>query len=747
MYYIGLNYQSPPAIPPNHVKRQELLNKIANNLLQATINPDKYGTTLTITGAGGFGKTSIAISLCYHQQVTKCFTDGFLYIELGPQAPDPNVKLKALYKLLINKDCDLNIAEHKIKQLAIDCCRNLLVIIDDVWHVEDAEPLLRAFSNNKTIITTRMNDIDQFIPSISSVTVSSMTQEEAICLLTTGVVDSSKLSQEEKELLYKLAQDVHLWPLPLSLIRGLLSYNLTQCQLSCRQAIQKIQDDLGHHGIAAFDKSNTEGEGANRRLAASACIEVTLKLVPKHLTDKYKSLILWTGIGTSLQTAVLNNLWDISKQEAENTVDALWGYGLVRFTEITISPNRSTQQCVEVHEVINQYIIERMDSKEFVLLSPLHRLKTAESIKVGLKRTFQQSYGIPDLSVLSPTDYLEFILSETEYVLLPYYIKLINNHVVTDPHEVMLTMQEIQDSLMSSPYTINVWPLFREEIDPVIADCRKLLKDATTQCRKLSQVVLKNFHDKDYDKLIQTVEDFIKMYPLGRVAKSAAAVVKKITLYCEGGMLENLNIKYEKLQLMTANYHLIATMILPMIKLFIKNHKHIIVSLWNGSPYVEQTYYYIISNKCNEEFELVEFNYFIKVQEVAPMLVALESENPGDPTEEISKPLLPALQYENVKDPTELISDPLLPALQSENFNDITQVISEPVSTSSNDGNTQASTMLQSLSVPNSSVLDTRPVETHDVIGSTISEQNTYSEISQGLPPLSDLNAKPGKHA
>ena len=730
-------YQHPPALPPNHIRRQTLLNRIADSLLQATIDPDKYGTTLTITGAGGFGKSSIAISLCYHQQVNQHFTDGFLFIELGPQAADPNVKLKAIHKSLTNKDCDLNVAEHKIKQLTVDCCHNLLVIIDDVWHIEDAEPLLRAFCNNKTIITTRMNDIDQFIPSISSVTVSSMTQEEAIFLLTSGVVDSSKLSQEERELLYKLAQDVHLWPLPLSLIRGLLSHSLKQSHLSCYQAIKSIQDDLYHHGIVAFDESNAEDENGNRRFAANACIEVTLKLVPKHLADKYKSLILWTGIGTSLQTVVLNNLWDVSKQEAENTVDALWGYGLVRFTDITISPNSSTQQCVEVHEVISQYIIEGMDSKEFISLSPLRGLKTAELVKVGLKRAFQHSYGIPDLSVLSPTDYLEYILSETENVLLPFYIKSINNHVVTDPHEIILTLQEIKDDLMSSPYTVNVWPLFSEEVDPVIADCRELLKDASAQCRKVSQIVQRNFYDKDFDKLIQTVEEFIRKYHLCRIARSAAAVVEKITLYCEGGMLEYLKIKCEKLQLMTPDYHFIATMILPIIKLFIKNHKNIIASLLKGSPHVEQTYYYIISNKCNEEFELVDFNYFIKVQEIAPILVALESKNTGDPSED-SKPLLPAFQYE---DPTEVISDPSLPTLQSENANNRREAISKPVSTSSNSGNTQTSTMLQSLNVP------TRPTGVHDVIGSNLSEINTYSEINQTLHPQSGYirsNTRPG---
>ena len=55
-----------------------------------------------------------------------------------------------------------------------------------------------------------------------------MTQREAITLLTSGVIDSSQLSQEDVSLLDELAQDVHLWPLLLSLIRGQLSRNLKQ---------------------------------------------------------------------------------------------------------------------------------------------------------------------------------------------------------------------------------------------------------------------------------------------------------------------------------------------------------------------------------------------------------------------------------------------------------------------------------------------------------------------------------------
>ena len=324
------------------------MDEIATKLLQATIDPNKYETTLTITGPGGFGKTTTVISLCHYPIVNKHFTDGFVFIELGPQATDPSIKLRKIYNLLTGEQCGINVVEQKINQLTTDYYHNLLVIIDDVWHAEDAEPLVKAFSNCKTILTTRMNNIEQYIPTNQLFIIGPMTQHEAITLLTSGVIDSSQLSQEDVSLLDELAQDVHLWPLLLSLIRRLLSHNLKQYHLSYHNVIQNVQAKLHHKGVTVFDKNNIEAINKSRKLAVKACIEMTLELLTKSLSDKIKILILWTGIGTSLQIAVLNILWNISKREAEETVDALWAYGLVQFTDITISPNNITQHCVEV---------------------------------------------------------------------------------------------------------------------------------------------------------------------------------------------------------------------------------------------------------------------------------------------------------------------------------------------------------------------------------------------------------------
>ena len=75
--------------------------------------------------------------------------------------------------------------------------------------------------------------------------------------------------------------------------------------------------------------------------------------------------------------------------------------------------------------------------------------------------------------------------------------------------------------------------------------------------------------------------------------------------------------KYELLQRLTSDYHVITTLMLPSIKLFIKQLNEITSSLHNGSPDIELTYHYFMSGKYNEELELVHTNKLIKLQEVA----------------------------------------------------------------------------------------------------------------------------------
>ena len=600
-----------------------MLNKIATKLLQVANDPNNYETTLTITGAGGFGKTTMVISLCYHPNIKENFTDGFVFIELGPQATDPSIKLSQIYHLLTGeylKHCDINHAEQEIKQVTSEYYHNILVIIDDVWYVEDAEPLVKAFSNCKTILTTRMNNIEQYIPSKQSITIGPMTQHEAICLLTDKIIDTSQLSQDDASLLDELAQDVHLWPLLLSLIRGQLSQSLKRYHLSYHRTIKNIQSKLQNKGLVAFDKNSIEASKNYRKLAVKACVETTFELLPnKVISDHLKSLILWTGIGTSLHTAVLHALWNTSKQEAEETVDVLWAYGLVQFTDSRLSPDSITQCCVEVHAVISQYIIECMDSTEVLTLAPVGgKLNTAHFVINEIIKTASEQLFTPSQTAM---EFLKSKQIEIETSAIPFHLKMMNMQAVIDPHHVILILQWIKDSLANSPHTMNLFSLFLEEIDSLISNCKSIIKDVYKWCRTINQSVQKPLHEKNFDKLIQTIEELINNYELHIVAQNAVTVIMKIVPNCDNELQNYIMWKCQEMQMKTRQHHHNTLLTLPYLKMYSKVHKQITNSLQNGSPDIELTCNYFTGGKIDEDIELVRTNRLINLQDACPTFV------------------------------------------------------------------------------------------------------------------------------
>ncbi|XP_065894589.1 uncharacterized protein [Dysidea avara] len=611
----GIKCPPPPPITPNYVCRELLLDEMVTKLCQSTIDPHSYETSLTVTGAGGFGKTSIVTALCHHPVIKEQFKDGVVFIELGPQATDPSMKLKGLHNLLTDEQCDVNVIEQQINQLTSLYCRNLLVIIDDVWHVEDAEPIVKAFSNCKIVLTTRMNDIDQYIPTKQVVSVGPMEQSEAISLLTSGVIDISQLSQEDVNSLDELAQDVHLWPLLLSLIRGQLSHNLKRRSLLPHEGIQSVKTKLYDKGLTGFDRNNIE---KSRKYAVKVCIDVTLELLTKSLSDKIKSLILWTGIGTSLPTKVLHNLWNVTEQEASDNIDILWVYGLVQFSDTIIPPHNNKQHCVEAHAVISHYIFDCMDSNEVQTLSPITGLGTSTSILLGIKQQFQSSCGVHNLASLTVVDYLKYKLSEIENLLLPSYLKRVNLCTINDPHIVILTLERLQNALKISTKIKKFLPSLCEKINSLISECHKTLKDVHRLSRELNQNVQHCLTHKNYDNLIQTMQAFIINYPIGLVAQQAIMLIKKVIPLCSGKLLHFVTEKCEQLHMMTPEYHHITLMYLPHIQIFTKCFQQINNSLKAGPPLINTMYHYYKGKKYDEELDLSETNRLIKLQEVAP---------------------------------------------------------------------------------------------------------------------------------
>jgi len=596
-------------MPTNHVNRQSLLDEMVAKLLQTSSEPKNPGVSLMVKGAGGFGKTTLVKVLCYHNLIQETFTDGFIFVELGPQATDPSMLLCQLYHLLTGQNLrqrNISLAIQEVNRVTSTFSRNMLVIIDDVWHVEDAEPIVEAFCTCRIVLTTRINEIEQCIPTKETVVVGPMEKSEAISLLTYGVIDISQQSQEDVSLLDELAQDVHLWPLLLSLVRGHLSDSLKR--LSSHEAIRAVQDKLRHKGLKSFDKNIIENTYRSRKLAVKICIESTLELLTRELSDRIKTLMLFTGIGSSLQTTVLRFLWKSSEHEARDTVDILWAYGLVHFKDVILYPHNSKQLCVEVHAVISQFVIENMESLEVYNLSPYcGNTKGIQLVGRELSLSFQRSYGVDDISTLSARDFLLYRLSNIESCELPLYLRMINMHTISDPHFAILTLLRIKSYLQL--FNRSNFLLYIEQL---IADYRKILYDSYKFSRTLNQKFQQCLFQKKFDALIQTVKDYLKTYPSSITAENS---VKMIISHARQDYVKTQS---ETLQMMTRKYHVINIKLIPRIALQIKLHKWITSSLLAGSPEIEQTCTYIKSGEFNKEIELVNVNSLMKIKEVIP---------------------------------------------------------------------------------------------------------------------------------
>ena len=606
--------------------RQKLLQEVVTKLCQCTIDPINNKTCVTITGTGGFGKTSVVTALCHHPLIKKMFTDGFMFINLGPQSVDPNMKLSNIYHLLTDND-DFSCTSQKINNFTSKYCRNLLVIIDDVWHVEDAEPIVKAFSNCKIVLTTRKNDIEQYIPTKHIVSVGPMEQSEAISLLTCGVVDINQLSQDDMNLLNELVQDVHLWPLLLSLIRGQLYHKLNNFKMSACTAISHVQTKLSDKGLTAFDKSDIKG---SCKKAVKACLEETLELLTKPLSDKVKSLLLYTGIGESLQKAVVHILWNVTEIEASDTVSKLCSYGLVQLVDILMPPHNNKQCCIVFHAVIGQYIMESMDSSTAYCLSAYGKLGTAQLVAAAIKDQFMMSYGIQSVQLLSATDYLKYKIYKMKYCILPHHLKQVNMLIINDPHHIISYLQELKDAFMSLPSN-STFTAFLNKLETLINDCHKILRDAHILSQQLNQNLEKCLRQKHYDSLIQLLEQHIKSYPAFKVAQEAVNVVNKVLPYCDGELLLLIKKNCERLYRMTLDYHSITLLLLPYIKLHIQQHLQDITSLQRGSPDIEIVCHYYKSKKSDREEAIVLIDYLIKLSEIDPNWVYLEINDKNSP--------------------------------------------------------------------------------------------------------------------
>ena len=349
------------------------MQEITDQLLSTEIDNTVH-VTIVITGTPGFGKSTIAIALCHQPLIKKYFPNGFHKIELGLTPRKKYYMLSQIYRTLtgntwtnptsnpqgaVSEDDMVTCLSEDLSTL---CKKNagLLVIIDDVWVVKDAEDYVKIFSGCKIVLTTRREDVASSIDCKHKIYVDSMESSEAIQLLTFNITELQIDNSDIAGQLNELAMNVHNWPLLLNLVRGQLHRHCKTNLNSPLAAIGQVTKRLYNNGLTAFDR-----EHPNRENAVNASIKASLDLLSVENVTRLNRLITTMFFGEIIPKEMLVYIWQLSNEEVDESCIVFWSVGLISYASSSYD-----QTCVKIHSVITQYIIDSIKVENLLCLGP-----------------------------------------------------------------------------------------------------------------------------------------------------------------------------------------------------------------------------------------------------------------------------------------------------------------------------------------------------------------------------------------
>jgi NB-ARC domain-containing protein/WD40 domain-containing protein len=295
-----------PDLPESYVPRPEAFQEIKSTVLEKRTGQTTAITT-ALRGAGGFGKTTLAIALCHDPDIQTAFPD-ILWVELGEQPPRALDLLNRLLAFLERSHSEaITLQEARERWHAALRDRVCLLVIDDVWQAEALLPLLEGGPQCQRLITTR-NDL--LLPKDAvRVLVDAMNQREAVTLLCQDLPEEISQARYLPEL-EALVECLGCWPLLLTLARGMLTDLVVEYHQGTAEALTTLAETYQTRGVTAFRLDNVE----ERQRTVEACLKVSMQHLETfthphyHTTGRYQELAVFPE-DTDIPLATLQVYW------------------------------------------------------------------------------------------------------------------------------------------------------------------------------------------------------------------------------------------------------------------------------------------------------------------------------------------------------------------------------------------------------------------------------------------------------
>jgi WD40 repeat protein len=315
------------------------------------------GTTVALTtalhGAGGFGKTALALEICYDERVRERFPDGILWTSLGEDIDEVGVLVRILdlIRWWTEKDPPgfetVDAAGARLRDLLSG--GRVLLIVDDVWHPVDVSPFLGLASGSALLVTSRDR---RTLPAESiSIEVDAMEIPAAVRLLGAGLPEGVPAELED------LAARLGEWPLLLKIVNRQLRDLVQWDRLSVRQALREVREALDAEGLTAFDPEDLE----SRNQAVARTLGASLRRLSPEDSERFEQLGIFPQ-DRDVPLSVLEQLWGTGNLVTKKLCSRLHDLSLLqRFDRRAWT--------IRLHDVVRAYLLKKRERE----IAALHR--------------------------------------------------------------------------------------------------------------------------------------------------------------------------------------------------------------------------------------------------------------------------------------------------------------------------------------------------------------------------------------
>ncbi len=327
-------------LPEGLVGREKLIASLVQQICSG-----EPASTITLHGLPGVGKTALLLALTQRKEIQNYFSDGILWAGPGPQ---PHLlehlqRWGSLFDLPQNEMNSLQDLSAWAKDLRTHIGgRKILIILDDIWSLEDALVLQVGGIQCVHLVTTRSPKIATQLSFRNTVLVPGLSRKQGNELLARFLPDFSK---QEPEALDQVVQEVGMLPLALTLIgKHLYSYERLKQPRRIKNVLKQLHEPVSRLQVKQPQSIIDHHPSISPDQPLS--LETTIRVSYQQLSLKEKKMLQALAVLPVKSNSFSEETALAVTHQSVKELDALYDAGLLEI----YSPGRYT-----LHQTIADY--------------------------------------------------------------------------------------------------------------------------------------------------------------------------------------------------------------------------------------------------------------------------------------------------------------------------------------------------------------------------------------------------------